>query len=83
VDRPDILGGDTNFVEDAIDRLPSHSDSKASVDTFDDLKKYLGLIDGWRETYPTTRAYTFMQALSQGGSQSRIDRIYITAICGT
>jgi hypothetical protein len=77
VDRPDILGGDTNFVEDAIDRLPSHPDSKASVDTFDDLKKYLGLIDGWRETYPTTRTYTFMQALSQGGSQSRIDRIYI------
>jgi exonuclease III len=77
VDRPDILGGDTNFVEDAIDRLPSHPDSKASVDAFDDLKAYLGLIDGWRETYPTTRAYTYIQTPAQGGSQSRIDRIYI------
>jgi hypothetical protein len=38
VNRPDILGGDTNFVEDAIDRLPSHPDSKASMDAFDDLK---------------------------------------------
>ncbi|KAJ7208683.1 Endonuclease/exonuclease/phosphatase, partial [Mycena pura] len=77
VDRPNLLGGDLNFVEDALDRLPSHPDSKASVDAFDELKTYLGLMDGWRETYPTTRAYTFMQAPSQGGSQSRIDRIYI------
>ncbi|KAJ7601505.1 hypothetical protein DFH06DRAFT_1276875 [Mycena polygramma] len=75
--RPDILGGDTNFVEDGVDRLPSHGDSTATVEAFDDLKRYLGLVDGWRETYPTTRAYTFMQAPSQGGSQSRIDRIYI------
>ncbi|KAJ7201010.1 Endonuclease/exonuclease/phosphatase [Mycena pura] len=76
-DRPDVLGGDFNFVEDGIDRLPTHPDSKASVDAFDELKMYLGLMDGWRETYPTTCAYTFMQAPSQGGSQSRIDRIYI------
>jgi hypothetical protein len=46
VDRPDILGGDTNFVEDVIDRLPLHPDSKTSMDAFDDLKQYLGLIDG-------------------------------------
>ncbi|KAJ7613862.1 Endonuclease/exonuclease/phosphatase, partial [Mycena polygramma] len=77
VRRPDMLGGDTNFVEDGTDRLPAHPDSRATVEAFDDLKTYLGLIDGWRETYPTTRAYTFMQAPSQGGSQSRIDRIYI------
>jgi exonuclease III len=68
VQRPDLLGGDTNFVEDAIDRLPSHPDSKYATDAFEDLKRYLGLIDGWRETYPTTRAYTFLQSLTQGGT---------------
>jgi exonuclease III len=75
--RPDVLCGDTNFVEDAIDRLPAHPDSKTATDAFDELKTYLRLMDGWRETYPTTRAYTFLQPLALGGAQSRIDRIYI------
>ncbi|KAK7007332.1 hypothetical protein R3P38DRAFT_3212320 [Favolaschia claudopus] len=68
--RPTLLGGDTNLVEDAIDRLPSHEDSNSAVEAFQDLKAYLGLVDGWRETYPTTRAYTFTQPIALGGSQS-------------
>ncbi|KAK7000162.1 Endonuclease/exonuclease/phosphatase, partial [Favolaschia claudopus] len=75
--RPDLFGGDTNIVEDAIDRLPAHTDNKAAVDAFDELKTYLRLVDGWRETYPTTRAYTFLQPGALGGSQSRIDRMYV------
>ncbi|KAJ7029730.1 hypothetical protein C8F04DRAFT_962517, partial [Mycena alexandri] len=77
VRRPHYLGGDTNFVEDTIDRLPAHEDSANAVDAFDKLKTYLRLVDGWRETYPTTRAYTFLQPIALGGSQSRIDRIYV------
>ncbi|KAJ7194823.1 Endonuclease/exonuclease/phosphatase, partial [Mycena pura] len=76
-DKPDIIGGDTNFVEDAMDRLPSHPDSKAAVEAFEDLKSFLGLEDGWRKTHPTTRAYTYLQSPAQGGAQSRIDRLYI------
>ncbi|KAJ7141072.1 hypothetical protein C8R44DRAFT_604515 [Mycena epipterygia] len=77
VRRPDVLGGDTNFVEDALDRLPSHPDSRSAIEAFEELKMYLGIIDGWRETYPTTCAYTFLQPLALGGAMSRIDRIYI------
>ncbi|KAJ7083533.1 Endonuclease/exonuclease/phosphatase, partial [Mycena epipterygia] len=77
VRKPNMLGGDTNFVEDALDRLPSHADSNSAVEAFEDLKAYLRLVDGWRETHPTTRAYTFLQPITLGGAMSRIDRIYI------
>ncbi|KAJ7620572.1 hypothetical protein DFH06DRAFT_1010723, partial [Mycena polygramma] len=55
----------------------AHADSTGSIEAFDDLKRFLGLIDGWRETFPTSRAYTFLQPIALGGAQSRIDRIYI------
>jgi exonuclease III len=69
------MGGDTNIVEDAIDRLPAHTDADEATTELDKLKSYLGLVDGWRATYPTTRAYTYLQAATN--SQSRIDRIYV------
>jgi exonuclease III len=75
--RPDVFGGDTNIVEDAMDRLPSHQDNKNATDALDKLKSYLRMVDGFRETYPSTRAYTYMQSPAQGGAQSRIDRIYV------
>ncbi|KAK7040434.1 DNase I-like protein, partial [Favolaschia claudopus] len=75
VRRPDLMGGDTNIVESALDRLPARTDPNAPVEALDELKIRLGLIDGWRETNPTTRAYTYLQ--KQTGSQSRIDRMYI------
>jgi hypothetical protein len=67
-----MMGGDTNVVEDALDRLPARPDP---VSALDELKLYLQLVDGWRETFPTTRAYTYHQSYT--GSQSRIDRIYV------
>ncbi|KAJ7605533.1 Endonuclease/exonuclease/phosphatase, partial [Mycena polygramma] len=75
--KPDLLGGDLNMVEDGIDRNPAKADNNGPVEAFDDLKMYLGLVDGWRETYPTTCAYTYHQSEAQGGSQSRIDRFYV------
>ncbi|KAJ7024096.1 DNase I-like protein [Mycena alexandri] len=74
--RPDYAGGDWNNVPDAIDRLPSRTDNNGPVNALDDLMNYLGLIDGWRETYPTTCAYTYHQFEVQGGAQSRLDRVY-------
>ncbi|KAJ7328025.1 Endonuclease/exonuclease/phosphatase [Mycena albidolilacea] len=75
VRKPDVLGGDKNVVEDAIDRLPAHEDSEAAVSALDDLKGYLNLVDGWRETFPTTKVYTYHQVYT--GSQSRLRRFYV------
>ncbi|KAJ7161824.1 Endonuclease/exonuclease/phosphatase [Mycena crocata] len=75
--KPNILAGDFNLVEDAIDRLPMHDDNQAAVDALDELLTSFGLYDGWRETFPTTKAFTFHQNIVNG-SQSRIDRIYIS-----
>ncbi|KAJ6454975.1 Endonuclease/exonuclease/phosphatase [Mycena sanguinolenta] len=73
--RPDIMGGDTNIVEEAIDRLPTRTDPENATKELDLLLTSLQLVDGWRKTYPNTRAYTYIH---QGGrSQSRLDRIYI------
>ncbi|KAJ7237245.1 hypothetical protein C8J57DRAFT_1247224 [Mycena rebaudengoi] len=41
VRRPDILGGDTNIVEDPIDRLPSRKEPTTAVTALDELKTYL------------------------------------------
>ncbi|KAJ7347214.1 Endonuclease/exonuclease/phosphatase, partial [Mycena albidolilacea] len=75
VRKPDVMGGDTNVVEDAIDRLPAHEDPEGPVSALDDLKENMNLVDGWRESFPTTKAYTYHQTYT--GSQSRIDRFYV------
>ncbi|KAJ7123585.1 hypothetical protein C8R44DRAFT_735226 [Mycena epipterygia] len=78
VPRPDMMAGDMNIVEEAIDRLPCHTDLEPATTQLDLLLTALRLVDGWRKTYPTTRAYTYAQIRhGGGGSQSRIDRIYI------
>ncbi|KAK0211414.1 hypothetical protein IW262DRAFT_1280777 [Armillaria fumosa] len=70
--KPDGMSGDLNFVEDDIDRLPVHEDDATLVTTFKAFKRYLGLQDGlqdgWHETHPTEKDYTYI---------SRIDRIYV------
>ncbi|PBK78780.1 DNase I-like protein, partial [Armillaria solidipes] len=71
---PDLILGDMNVVEDAIDRLPSNHHDRAAATALDNLKTLLGLTDGWRDTFPTTKAYTFHQKAT--GHRSRIDRIY-------
>ncbi|KIY52644.1 DNase I-like protein [Fistulina hepatica ATCC 64428] len=72
----DIMLGDTNMVEDKIDRLPMHADNTAAADMLDDLKLMYNLSDGWRHAHLTERAYTYHQKAT--GSKSRIDRIYAT-----
>ncbi|KIY52030.1 DNase I-like protein [Fistulina hepatica ATCC 64428] len=72
----DVMLGDTNMVEDQIDRLPMHADNIAAADALDDLKLIYGLSDGWRQANPMKRAYTYHQKAT--GSKSRLDRIYTT-----
>jgi len=71
---PDIMLGDFNIVEDALDRLPSHTDPHHPVDNLDNLWTKFQLKDGWRTTNPETKCFSFLQKGT--GIQSRIDRIY-------
>ena len=73
----DILLGDFNIVEDAIDHLPSHVDPHNVVSSLDHFRNRFRLQDGWRTTNPDTKCFSFLQKSS--GAQSRIDRIYATA----
>lgn len=72
---PDVMMGDFNMVEDAIDRLPARTDPQSVVDALKSLCMNLNLIDTWRRAHPTDRSFTFLQA--GGSSQSRLDRIYV------
>ncbi|THU75930.1 DNase I-like protein [Dendrothele bispora CBS 962.96] len=75
--RPDILLGDCNMVETGlIDRLPAHDDTEEAIDALDSIEMKYNLKDGWLNTYPDKKAYTFLQTAT--GSQTRIDRIYVT-----
>ncbi|KAL4255818.1 hypothetical protein AB1N83_014347 [Pleurotus pulmonarius] len=73
--RPNVVLGDFNMVEDAIDRYPMHADSGPQTTALNELKANLHLVDGWRDANPGSKGYTFHQP--NGGSKSRIDRIYI------
>ncbi|KAJ7256842.1 hypothetical protein B0H12DRAFT_986678, partial [Mycena haematopus] len=78
VPKPDMMAGDMNIVEEALDRLPCHTDSIPATTQLDLLLTLLRMVDGWRKTYPTTRAYTYLQRGADGLiSHSRLDRIYI------
>ncbi len=85
---PDYMGGYMNFVEDAIDRLPMRADHVDVLTAFDNLKELLGLRDGWRNTYPDKKNFSFQCTRSiqipgtnetvRNTYQSHIDRIYVT-----
>ncbi len=78
-ERPHLMAGDFNNVEDAVDRLPISEGPDSSISALDDLKGNLGLMlaDGWRVTYPHLRDYTFHRGSGQAAVFSRLDRIYV------
>ncbi|KAJ3837975.1 hypothetical protein F5878DRAFT_652313 [Lentinula raphanica] len=74
--RPDMMLGDCNT--DSRIPMPQTDVSNAAVDALDELKASLQLVDGWRATYPQTRAFTYMQKRNnEVVHQSRLDRIYV------
>ncbi|EJD35620.1 hypothetical protein AURDEDRAFT_130493 [Auricularia subglabra TFB-10046 SS5] len=79
--KPNILLGDFNMVEDAIDRFPARLRDIDSPESFAELKRYLKLEDGWRETFPHTKEWTWRNAARS--AMSRIDRIYLTKALNT
>ncbi|KZT29847.1 DNase I-like protein, partial [Neolentinus lepideus HHB14362 ss-1] len=81
VRKPDVLAGDFNMVEDAIDRLPARNDSVVTCEALADLKQVLRVRDGWRTIFPDTKGFTYLQSGGMNGaapSQSWLDRIYVT-----
>ncbi|KIJ30538.1 hypothetical protein M422DRAFT_267982 [Sphaerobolus stellatus SS14] len=71
----DIMLGDFNIIEEAMDRLPSHPDNENAVEALQDLKSQLRIQDAWRQTYPSTINYTYFHKGTL--RQSRLDRIYM------
>ncbi|TBU42486.1 Endonuclease/exonuclease/phosphatase [Dichomitus squalens] len=64
--KPQLMAGDFNNIEDAIDRLPMSDPPDNSVLALDELKA----------THPDRRAYTFHRQTRNRASLSRLDRIY-------
>ncbi|KAI0356449.1 DNase I-like protein, partial [Trametes cingulata] len=75
IGRIDAMLGDFNITEQPMDRLPARQDHEAAASSLSELLRSKDMLDGWRETYPNTRAFSYLQAST--GSQSRIDRIYV------
>ncbi|XP_006457293.1 hypothetical protein AGABI2DRAFT_51211, partial [Agaricus bisporus var. bisporus H97] len=73
---PDIILGDFNMTEDAIDRCNGTLDPPETTSAMANLKYTLSLVDGWRQTFPTEKAYTLQHRSNH--HRSRIDRIYMT-----
>lgn len=74
--HPNIMLGDFNIVEEAIDRLPAAEGATSTVNALKDLKEYLSLRDGWRHAHPNKIEYSYSQ--NKFLSASRLDRIYVT-----
>ena len=73
--RPDVVMGDFNLVEDAIDRIPSKTDDQRATGALREFVMKHNLTDGWRKANPDEKGYTWSR--DSDGTQSRIDRIYV------
>ncbi|KDQ56069.1 hypothetical protein JAAARDRAFT_132866, partial [Jaapia argillacea MUCL 33604] len=71
--RPDLMMGDFNIVEEALDRAPARLDDPTATTALQDLRTALQLDDTWRQAFPTTRMFTFR---THNQMKSRLDRIY-------
>ena len=80
----DIVLGDFNLVEDALDRIPSRPDDTQATNRLREFRTEYNLIDGWRRAHPEEKGYTWLR--DADGTQSRIDRIYVNEslfdVCG-
>jgi hypothetical protein len=77
LNQSDIVLGDFNMVCNILDRNPPTPDPPQVVRIVSAKLQDAGLIDGWRQSKPESRAYTHMQS-NQYLSTGRIDRIYCT-----
>lgn len=73
-----VMLGDFNLVEEAINRQPPHADSAEAIGALNTLKWTIGgLQDGWQQfNLAPSKAFIYSQINRQGTSLLRIDRIY-------
>ncbi|KAH9853531.1 Endonuclease/exonuclease/phosphatase, partial [Lenzites betulinus] len=71
----DVMLGDFNVVESALDRYPPRADVEQATEALSLMLKKMKLVDAWRRAHPGVRQYTFAQAGTE--RQSRLDRIYV------
>ncbi|KAH8796009.1 Endonuclease/exonuclease/phosphatase, partial [Flagelloscypha sp. PMI_526] len=76
--KPDIIAGNYNVVEDPMDRTPARKDPDNATKALGEMLEQSALYDGWRNTFPTTRMFTYEHRASASPSFSRLDRIYCT-----
>lgn len=75
--RVDTMLGDFNMVKEMINRRPMRHDSENAQLFLSIIKEKLRLSDGWQDTCPDTKAFTFFQSAT--AMQSCLDRIYTSA----
>ena len=68
------MGGDFNCVEKKIDIEGGVGFSQKLCPAFNDLRKFTGLCDAFRNEHPRKEEYTFYRP---GSAPSRLDRSYI------
>ena len=73
--KPNVMMGDFNLVEDALDHIPSGTDDQQATELLQNVKSHLGIVDGWRLANGNEKGYTWSRETD--GTQSRLDRIYI------
>ena len=73
--QPNVMMGDFNLVEDALDRIPSGTDDPQTRELLREVRTKLNLTDGWRKANADEKGYTWSRL--SDGTQSRIDRIYV------
>src|SRR5882724_7361791 len=67
--------GDSNCVENNIDRTPPHRDNEKVVASLRKTTTRNKLIDVWRMQNPTSKNFSFSQTSSK--AMAHIDRIYV------
>ncbi|KAI0720986.1 Endonuclease/exonuclease/phosphatase, partial [Cerioporus squamosus] len=72
----DVLLGDFNVVTNSVDRAPARQDHEGAAAALAAFVAALGVVDGWRARHGAARAFSYLQKST--GSQSRLDRIYVS-----
>ncbi|EIW59905.1 uncharacterized protein TRAVEDRAFT_20169 [Trametes versicolor FP-101664 SS1] len=59
--RPEVMLGDFNMVENALDRVPERADVDVVTCALSSLLSLTDLQDSWRKAHPNERSFTFRQ----------------------
>ncbi|KAH9971886.1 hypothetical protein BJV74DRAFT_751997, partial [Russula compacta] len=74
--KPDIVLGDFNITEDAINRSPPKLNERTATEALRDLRTKWGVQDQWWHDNPNGRAFTHTHVRGENHEFVRLDRIY-------